>query len=57
MDSETTYYRITTLGRTALTAKDDTDALMKAKSYDQKWGGETVRIVRSVNTVIWRKPE
>lgn len=62
-DSETVYYRITRGGRTALIAKDDKDAIAKAKVFDDKWstkdypGTETTRIVKSVNTVIWRKEQ
>lgn len=58
-DTETVYYRIDKFGRSALTAKNDTEALVKAKTYDEKWdsNGGTQRIVKSVNTVIWRKAD
>lgn len=60
-DSEIVYYRIDGMGRTALTAKSDAEAIEKAKVYDEKWKGGgaylTQRIVKSVNTVIWRKEQ
>lgn len=56
-DSETVYYRIDRAGRSALTAKSDADAIKQSLSYDEKWKVHygTQRIVKSVNTVIWRK--
>ena len=61
-DTETVYYRISGHGRTALKAKTDAEAIKLAKGFDEKWntavhGNGTLRIVRSVNTVVWRKDD
>lgn len=41
----------------SLTAKNDAEAIDKVAAYDAKWGTKTQRIVKSVNTVIWRKEQ
>jgi hypothetical protein len=58
IDTHVVYYRVDGYGRTALMARDDADAIKKAAIYDKKWSpkgnNKTKRIVKSVNTVIWR---